>query len=165
MASLDDCCGFESSVLRISVFETGNWGGGGDPWSLLTTKDRRGFLWCAGGLYRFTLLFLVVFENPAIDLLLNESGTHFWYKAFWFLFFLFLLPSFLLGCSRCPQMGGLLFTPSADYVGGWVGGKIAVLWKKIAQVFCFWEMGFITHNSYVRIQCRCSGLGFLFKEN
>ncbi len=44
MASLDDCCGSQFSVLRISVFETGNWGGGGDPWSLLTTKDRRRFL-------------------------------------------------------------------------------------------------------------------------
>jgi hypothetical protein len=60
---------------------------------------------------------------------------------------------------------GLLFLPSAVLCRGLGGGKDCSTVEKDSQVFRFCEMGFITHNSYVWIQCRCSGLGFLFKEN
>ncbi len=47
-----------------------------------------------------------------------------------FFLFLFLLPSFLVGCSRCPQMGGFFFSLLPYYVGGWVGERLQYCGKR-----------------------------------
>jgi hypothetical protein len=105
-------------------------------------------LWCAGGLYPFILLFFVVFVNPAIDLLLNESGTHFWYKAFWFVFF-WVASFFFGGVFTLSSDGGLLFPPSAALCRWLGGGKDCSTVEKDSPTFLFLRNGF----HYAQLLC------------